>query len=210
MKKLMRNIVAVVAMVLILEILPSHLVMAKPIEVTPHIFVDEVPSEDWYLNNTKSIIFAGYGSPIFPNQKSHYIDVKSIQYGQMKDGRLVIKCNFNNMYEFACFYQDKNDEGSYRARFMMVDTINGNLNAFEVDSILANFNAQNIEPFPQLGTNIIPARVVEMLYFIVKGEKYYGDLNPKLFVNTSASETNDIINPYTQDLYDRCSVIRKK
>ena len=186
--------------------IPLNLASANLVEVTPHIFVDEVVPEDWYLNGAKNIIFAGYGSPLFQNQKTHYIDIKTIKYGTMKDGRLVIKCNFKDMYEFACFYQDKNAEGTYRARVMMGDTINFKINPYEVDSVLGKFNAQNIEPYPEKGTNIIVARVAEMLYYIVKGEKYYGDLKPEQF----SSEGKDIINPYTQDLYDRCSAALKK
>ena len=210
MKKSVKKISLIAAVILALAVFISNIAMAKPVEISPHIFIDEVEPDDWYLNDIKSIIFVGYGSPLFPKQKSHYINIKSIQYGHMKDGRLVIKCNFNKMYEFACFYPDKKADGSHRARFIMGDTVNGNTSPFEVDSILAKFNAKDIEPFPQLGTTIIPARVVEMLYFIVKGDKYYGDLNPKQFVNNSDLEIIDIINPYTQDLYDRCSAFRNK
>lgn len=181
---------------------------AKAVEVAPHIFVDPVDSEDWFLNGKSEIIFAGCGSPIFPNKKTHYLDYKTIQYGTLKDGRFIITCNFYGMYEFAVFYKgDKNDD-SRRARFMIRATVDSNTSPLEIDPVIAEFNGQYLEPFPPVGKNLIPHRVAEMLYYIVKGEKFYGDFNPELFVDESNPQ--DILNPYTQDLYDRCKVSKKQ
>lgn len=178
---------------------------AKPVEISPNIFVDEVDKDDWFLNGDSEIIFAGYGSPLFPNKKSHYIDYKTIKYGTLQDGRFIITCNFYDMYEFAVFYNGEIGDDSRRARFMMRDTVDSNANPYEIDSVLAEFNGQYIEPFPAVGENLIPYRVAEMLYYIVKGEKFYGTFNPELFIN----ETNpQLVNPYTQDLYDRCTISR--
>ncbi|MBR5914192.1 MAG: hypothetical protein IKZ58_07520 [Selenomonadaceae bacterium] len=177
---------------------------AKIVEVAPHIFIDSVESQDWFLNGQSEIIFAGCGSPIFPNKKTHYLDYKTIKYGTLKDGRFIITCNFYNMYEFAVFYKgDKNDD-SRRARFVMRDTVDSNISPFEIDPVIAEFNGQYLEPFPAVGKSPIPNRVAEMLYYMVKGEKFYGNLNPELFINDSTHQ--DILNPYTQDLYDRCKV----
>ena len=178
---------------------------AKPVEISPHIFVDEVDKADWFLNGDSEIIFAGYGSPLFPNKKSHYIDYKTIKYGTLQDGRFIITCNFYDMYEFAIFYKGEIGDDSRRARFMIRDTVDSNANAYEIDSVLAKFNGQYMEPFPAVGENLIPYRVAEMLYYIVKGEKFYGSFNPELFINDS---NPNIINPYTQDLYDRCAISR--
>ena len=178
---------------------------AKLVEISPNIFVDEVDKADWYFNGNTDIIFAGYGSPLFPNEKSHYLDYNSIKYGTLQDGRFIITCNFYDMYEFAIFYNGEIGDDSRRARFMMRDTVDSNASPYEVDSVLAKFNGQYIEPFPPVGTNLIPYRVAEMLYYIVKGEKFYGSLNPKHFI----SESNPVIvNPYTQDLYERCNAAR--
>ena len=54
----------------------------------------------------------------------------------------------------------------------------------------------------------MPSRVAEMLYYIVKGEKYYGDLNPNNFTDESAHKY--IVNPYTPDLYERCKLEQNK
>ncbi len=178
---------------------------AKPVEVAPHIFEDAIPASDWQFEGANDILFVGYGSPIFPRQKTHYILCSTIQYGHMPDGRLVIKCNFKDMYEFAVFYQDKKDDGSHRAKMMMGDTVNGNKSPFEVDSVLAKFNDQLLEPFPPVGENLIPYRIIEMLYYIVRHEKYYGDLNPQDFVNGS-----DIVNPYSRELYNQCEIFMKR
>lgn len=187
-----------------------QITLAKPVEVEPHIFVDVIPQNDWTFNGANDILFVGYGSPLFPKKKSHYILCKTIQFGYMKDGRLVIKCNFKDMYEFAVFYQEKKADSSYRAKMMMGDTVNKNKLALEVDSVLAKFNDQLLEPFPNVGENLIPYRVAEMLYFIVKGEKYYGDLNPQDFLNIKDKNVLNIVNPYTQDLYEQCKLFRKK
>ena len=177
---------------------------ATPVEISPNVFVDEVNKADWFLNGDSGIIFVGYGSPLFPNKKSHYIDYKTIKYGTLQDGRFVITCNFYDMYEFAIFYKGEIGDDSRRARFMMRDTVDSNVSAYEIDSVLAEFNGQYMKPFPTVGENLIPYRVAEMLYYIVKGEKFYGSFNPELFINDS----NPIVNPYTQDLYDRCNVLR--
>ena len=180
---------------------------AKIVEIAPHIFSDAVEPQDWFLNGQSKIIFAGYGSPIFPNKKTHYLDYKTIKYGTLKDGRFIITCKFYGMYEFAVFYKgDKNDD-SRRARFVMRDTVDSNISPFEIDPVIAEFNGQYLEPFQPVGKNLIPNRVAEMLYYIVKGEKFYGDLNPELFINDSTHK--NILNPYTQDLYDRCEKARQ-
>ena len=200
MKDIIKAIIMVTTLMM-MTVMNNSPTEAKPVESdTPHVYIDQVAEKDWYLNDSPEVIFAGCGSPLFPNKKTHYILRNSIQYGTMKDGRLVIKCNFKGMYEFACFYPDKQANGSHRARFIMGDTINGTVSPLEVDSVLAEYNGQYIAPFPALGKNIIPARVVEMLYYIVKGEKYYGDLNPQDYLEDGAE---DIINPYTPDLYAR-------
>ena len=175
---------------------------AKPVEFSPHIFIDSVSNKDWFLNGDENIIFAGYGSPLFPNKKTHYIDYNSIKFATMKDGRLVVTCNFYGLYEFACFYQEKKDDGSGRARFMIRATVDSNASPYEVDSVLGDFNGLYLEPFPPLGTNPIPNRVAEMLYYMVKGEKFYGNLNPEDYLDDDKHK--DILNLYTQDLYDRC------
>ena len=180
---------------------------AKPVEISPHIFIDQVDKQDWYLNGNSDIIFVGQGSPLFPNKKSHYIDYNSIKYGELRDGRFIITCFFYDRYEFAIFYKGKPGDDSRRARFMMRDTVDSNTSPYEIDSVLAEFNGQYMEPFPTVGTNLIPYRVAEMLYYIVKGQKFYGDFNPELFINDS---NQNIVNPYTQDLYDRCDVDRNK
>ena len=174
---------------------------AKPVEVSPHIFVDQVDSKDWFLNGNEEIIFVGNGSPLFPNKKTHYLDYKTIKYGNLPDGRFIITCEFNKMYEFACFYKTDFEDGLNRARFMIRATVDSTVDPFEVDSVLGEFNAVYLEPFPPVGKNLIPYRVAEMLYYIVKGEKFYGNLNPEDFIDESHL---DIVNPYTQDLYDRC------
>lgn len=181
-----------------------NLAEAKLVEISTHIFVDKVDKQDWYLNGNSDIIFVGHGSPIFPNKKTHYLEYKSIKYGDLKDGRFIITCNFYDMYEFAIFYKGKPGDDSRRARFMMRDTVDSNTNPLEIDSVLAEFNGQYMEPFPPVGTNLIPYRIAEMLYYIVKGQKFYGDFDPELFINES---NPNIVNPYTQDLYDRCSKI---
>ena len=175
---------------------------AKPVETSPHIFVDTVPQKNWFLDNDPEVIFAGYGSPLFPNKKTHYIDYKSIKFGTLKDGRFIITCSFYGLYEFAFFYVDKKDDGSHTARFMIRATVDSNASPHEVDSVLGDFNGQDLKPFPPVGTNIIPYRTAEMLYYMVKGEKYFGDLNPADYLEGD----KDILNPYTQDLYDRCKV----
>ena len=157
-----------------------------------------------FLEDDSEIIFAGCGSPLFPNKKTHYLQYKTIKYGDLPDGRFIITCEFHDMYEFALFYKAKQADGSHRARFMMRATVDGNINPLELDSIVGQFNGVDLEPFPPVGTNIIPYRVAEMLYYMVKGEKYYGDLNPELFIDDS--DHQNILNPYTQDLYDRCKM----
>ncbi len=155
------------------------------------------------MNGDPKIIFAGCASPLFPNKKTHYLDYKTIKYGDLPDGRFIITCEFYGMYEFAIFYKTKQEDGSHRARFMIRATVDSNINSMEMDSVLGQFNGNDLEPFPPVGTNIVLYRVADMLYYIVKGEKYYGDLNPELFISDS---NKDILNPYTQDLYDRCKV----
>lgn len=190
---------------LLIGIFNFKFVEATPMEISPHIFVDQVDREDWFFNGDSKIIFVGNGSPLFPDKKSHYIDYDSIKYGTLNDGRFIITCNFHDMYEFAIFYNGEISDDSRRARFMMRDTVDSNISPYEIDSVLAEFNGQYLEPFPPVGTNLIPYRVVEMLYYIVKGQKFYGDLNPALFID----ETNqNIVNPYTNDLYERCDVAR--
>ena len=178
--------------------------MAKPVEVSPHTFIDEVDKEDWFLKDDPNIIFVGCASALFPNKKTHYLDYKTIKYGNLPDGRFIITCEFYNMYEFAIFYKPKQEDLSHRARFMIRATVDSNISPLEVDSVLGQFNGLDLEPFPPVGTNIIPYRLVDMLYYMVKGEKYYGDLNPELFIDDSTYQ--NILNPYTQDLYDRCKV----
>ena len=178
--------------------------MAKPVEVSPHIFVDEVDKEDWFLKGDPNIILAGCASPLFPNKKTHYLDYKTIKYGNLPDGRFIITCEFYKMYEVAIFYKTNQEDGSKSARFMIRATVDSNANPLEVDSVLGHFNGADLEPFPPVGTNIVPYRIVDMLYYMVKGEKYYGDLNPELFLDDSTHK--DILNPYTQDLYDRCKL----
>lgn len=181
---------------------------AAQVETSPHIFVDEIDADDWFLKDNQEIIFAGYGSPLFPNLKTHYLDYNSIKYGTLKDGRLIITCEFFDMYEFAIFYQGTPNDESRVARFMMRDTVDSNINPLEVDSVLAEFNGQYIDPFPPLGKNIIPNRAAEMLYYIVKGEKFFGNLDPKLFIDDK--EHQNIINPYSEDLYERCRISTQK
>ncbi len=177
---------------------------AKPVEVSPHIFVDQVAEKNWFLNDDHDIIFAGYGSPLFPKKKTHYLDYKSIKFGNLKDGRFVVTCNFYGLYEFAVFYPEKKEDGSQRARFMIRATVDSNAAPLEVDSVAGAFNGLDLEPFPSAGTNPIVWRTVEMLYYMTKGEKYYGDLNPADFLDDE--EHKDVLNPYTQDIYDRCKV----
>ena len=192
---------------LLMGIFNFKLVEATPIEISPHIYVDQIDQENWFLNGNSDIIFVGNGSPLFPNKKSHYIEYASIKYGTLQDGRFIITCNFHDMYEFAIFYKGEPGDDSRRARFMMRDTVDSNASPFEIDSVLAEFNGQYMEPFPTVGKNLITYRVAEMLYYIVKGQKFYGDFNPELFID----ETNqNIVNPYTQDLYDRCDIARNK
>ena len=175
----------------------------KAVEISPHIFAEKIDSKDWFLNGDKNIIFVGYGSPLFPTKKTHYVDYDSIKYAELPDGRFVITCNFHGLYEFACFYQEKKDDGSGgRARFMIRATVDSNASPYEVDSVLGDFNGLYLEPFPPLGTNPIPNRVAEMLYYMVKGEKFYGNLNPEDYLDDDKHK--DILNLYTQDLYDRC------
>ena len=174
---------------------------AKNVETSPHIFVDEVAEKNWFLNGDKNIIFAGYGSPLFPKKKTHYLDYKSIKFGNLKDGRFVVSCNFHGLYEFAIFYTEKKSDGSQRARFVIRATVDSNASPYEVDSVLGDFNGIYLEPFP---TNPIIYRTAEMLYYLVKGEKFYGDLNPADYLDDA--EHKDILNLYTQDLYDRCKV----
>ncbi|MBQ7630645.1 MAG: hypothetical protein IJS81_10615 [Selenomonadaceae bacterium] len=181
-----------------------QIVNAQSVEIQPHIYADEVAAADWFLNGNDEIIFAGYGSPLFPNKKSHYLDYNSIKYGDLPDGRFIITCNFHDMYEFAIFYKGTPQDSDRAARFMMRDTVDTNANPLEIDSVLAEFNGQYLDPFPPLGKNLIPQRVAEMLYYIVKGEKFFGNLNPESFIDDSTHQ--NIVNPYTQDLYDRCKV----
>ncbi len=170
-------------------------------EIAPHVFTDPAPQDEWHLNSQNNVILVGKGSPIFPEKNTHYIARNTIKYGTMKDGRLFVKCNFYDSYEFAIMYPGKKKDGTHRARFFMRDAVSGNDSPFEIDPVLAPFNGTDVEPFPKLNkVNPIPARVVEMLYFIVKGDKYYGDLQPADYVRSS----NDILNPYTPDLYERC------
>lgn len=188
--------------ILLAGIFISHSADAAQVEISPHIYVDTVDKQDWYRDGNENIIFAGYGSPLFPNKKSHYIDYNSIKYGNLKDGRFIITCNFYNMYEFAIFYKGTPTDAGRSARFMMRDTVDSNASPWEVDPVLAEFNGEDLKPFPLLGKNLIPYRVTEMLYYIVKGEKFYGNLNPADFIGAD----ENIVNPYTQDLYDRCKV----
>ncbi len=180
---------------------------SQPVERQPHIFSDEVVVADWFLNGNDEIIFVGNGSPLFPNKKSHYLDYKSIKYGNLKDGRFIITCNFYDMYEFAIFYQGTPQDDERAARFMMRDTVDSNISPWEVDPVLAEFNGQFLDPFPPLGKNLIPQRAAEMLYFIVKGEKFFGNLNPENFIDDANHQ--NIINPYTPDLYERCKVVAR-
>ncbi len=172
---------------------------AAPMEIAPHVFTDPAPQEDWHLNSQNNIIYVGNGSPLFPDKKTHYIVRNSIKYGTMKDGRLFVKCNFHDSYEFAVMYPSKRKDGSQRARFFMRGAAAGNDSPLEIDSVLAPFNGADVDPFPKYKTTPIPARVVEMLYYIVKGDKYYGDLQPESF-----AKNNDIMDVYTPDLYERC------
>ena len=183
-----------------------NFVEATPVKIASHIYVDEVDKADWFLNGKSDVIFAGCGSPLFSDKKTHYIDYHSIQYGTLKDGRLIITCNFHDMYEFAVFYQGEIGDDSRRARFMMRETVDTTASPLEIDSVLAEFNGQYIDPYPLLGKNLIPCRVAEMLYYIVNGKKFYGSFQPEQFLD-DLSEKN-IVNPYTQDLYDRCDVIK--
>ena len=191
--------------ILLAGIFISHSADAAQVEISPHIYADTVDKQDWYRDGNTNIIFAGYGSPLFPNKKSHYIDYNSIKYGNLKDGRFIITCNFYNMYEFAIFYKGTPADAERSARFMMRDTVDSNASPFEVDPVLAEFNGEDLKPFPPLGKNLIPYRVAEMLYYIVKGEKFYGNLNPADFINAD----ENIVNPYTQDLYDRCKMAKQ-
>ena len=63
MKKSVKKISLIAAVILALAVFISNIAMAKPVEISPHIFIDEVEPDDWYLNDIKSIIFVGYGSP---------------------------------------------------------------------------------------------------------------------------------------------------
>lgn len=108
------------------------------------------------------------------------------------------------MYEFAIFYKGEPGDNSRHARFVMRDTVDSNASPLEIDPVLAEFNGQYMDPFPPLGKSPIPNRVAEMLYYIVNGKKFYGDLKPEDFINDSTHQ--NILNPYTQDLYDRCKV----
>ncbi|MBQ7198714.1 MAG: hypothetical protein IJS29_05575 [Selenomonadaceae bacterium] len=195
----------IIFIALLIGICNFKFVEAAPMEISPHIFIDQVDKEHWFLNGDSKIIFVGNGSPLFPDKKSHYIDYDSIKYGTLNDGRFIITCFFHDMYEFAVFYKGEIGDDSRRARFMMRDTVDSNTSPYEIDSVLAEFNGQYLEPFPAVGTNLIPYRVAEMLYYIVKGQKFYGDLNPALFIDES---NQNIVNPYTQDLYERCDVAR--
>lgn len=179
--------------------------LAEPVEISPHIYVDKVAEKNWFLNGNKDIIFAGYGSPLFPKKKTHYLDYKSIKFGNLKDGRFIITCNFYGLYEFAVFYTDKKTDGTQSARFMIRATVDSNASPQEVDSVLGVFNGLNLEPFPPVGTNPIVYRTAEMLYYMVKGEKFFGDLNPADYLEGD----KDILNLYTQDLYDRCQRTKK-
>ena len=176
---------------------------AERAEISPHIYVDTVDKADWFLNGKSDIIFAGCGSPLFNDKKTHYIDYKSIKYGRLQDGRFIITCNFQGMYEFAIFYKGEIGDDSRRARFMMRDTVDTTASPLEIDSVLADFNGNYLEPYPTLGENLIPYRVAEMLYYIVTGKKFYGTFDPSRF-----TDDKNIVNPYTQDLYDRCDVYK--
>ena len=177
---------------------------AKPVETSPHIFVDRIPETNWFLNGDKEVIFAGYGSPLFPKKKTHYLDYNSIKFGDLKDGRFIITCNYHGLYEFAVFYTPKKADGSQKARFMIRATVDSNASPQEVDSVLGVFSGLDLEPFPPVGTNPIVYRTAEMLYYMVKGEKFFGDLNPADYLDDDKHK--DILNLYTQDLYDRCQV----
>ena len=192
--------------ILLAGIFCFNFAQAKPAEISAHIYTDTVDKADWFLNDKSDIIFAGYGSPLFPDKKTHYIDYHSIQYGTLPDGRLIITCNFHGMYEMAIFYKGEIGDDSRRARFMMRDTVDSTTSPFEIDSVLAEFNGQYLDPYPPLGKNLIPYRVAEMLYYIVNGKKFYGTFKPEQFIDDSIHK--DIVNPYTQDLYDRCDVYK--
>ena len=198
------NLLPLIFCTVLVEFSIFNSAVAKPVETSPHIFVDEVDRADWFLKGDPNIIFAGCASPLFPNKKTHYLDYKTIKYGNLPDGRFIITCEFYKMYEFAIFYKTNQEDGSKSARFMIRATVDSNIHSLEVDPVLGHFNGVDLEPFPPVGTNIIPYRITEMLYYIVKGEKYYGNLNPELFIDKS--NYKDILNPYTQDLYDRCKL----
>ena len=80
-----------------------NLAEAKVSEISPHIFVNKVEPQDWFLNVKSEIIFAGCGSPIFPNKRTYYLDYKTIKYGTLKDGRFIITCNFYGMMNLPFF-----------------------------------------------------------------------------------------------------------
>ena len=202
---LIKNFIVAFFITVIAGIFILNSAEANPVEISPHIYVDQVAKKDWYQNGNANIIFAGYGSPLFPNKKSHYLEYNSIKYGNLKDGRFIITCNFYNMYEFAIFYKGTPTDADRSARFMMRDTVDSNASPFEIDPVLAEFNGEDLKAFPPLGRNIIPYRVAEMLYYIVKGEKFFGNSNPADFIDAN----QDIVNPYTQDLYDRCKVAKQ-
>ena len=199
-----KNFIVSFSFILLVGIFICISTSAKPVEISPHIFVDQVDAEDWFLNGKPNFIFVGCGSPLFPNKKTHYLDYKTIKYGTLPDGRFIITCNFLDMYEFAIFYKGEPGDDSRRARFVIRDTVDSNASPLEIDPLLAEFNGQYMEPFPPLGKSPIPNRVAEMLYFIVNGKKFYGDFKPEDFINDSTHQ--NILNPYTQDLYDRCKV----
>ena len=198
----MKNFSFILALLIFLIFSFFHSAKAEPVEISPKIFVDKVPTDDWFLNDNDEIIFVGYGSPLFPNKKSHYLDYNSIKYGTLPDGRFIITCNFYGLYEFAIFYKGTSQDADRGARFVMRDTVDSNASPLEIDPVLAEFNGQYLDPFPTIGKNLIPNRAAEMLYYIVKGEKFFGNLNPENFIDTATNK--NIFNPYTQDLYDRC------
>ena len=185
-------------------ILNFNSVEAVPIASGEHLFIDEVAPEDWFFDNSRNYIFVGYGSPYLPEEKTHFIVRNSIKYGTMADGRLIVKCIFKDFYNFEVVYQPKKADGSHRAIFILRDQLKGGSTGAEVEPVLYPFNGQEIEPFPPLKSNIMPSRVAEMLYFIVTGEKYYGNLNPNNFTDAAAHKY--ILNPYTPDLYERCKI----
>ena len=92
MKSLIKKFIFCFIVTLLAGMFNFEFVEATPVKIAPHIYVDEVDKSDWFLNGKSDIIFAGCGSPLFRDKKTHYIDYHSIKYGTLKDGRLIITC----------------------------------------------------------------------------------------------------------------------